>query len=164
MKKINNEELHTIFTKMKNNNEIEFDKLYENYKNIVYGIAFSILKNKEDSEEIVQTVFMKLFKMDTEMLPNRHEASWLYTTAKNETISFLRKKQKNIDIEDIYEIQDTENQINNSIDTIEFNKTINKLNNIEKEIVSLKIVSNLSFYEIAKLLNKPVRNCKMEVL
>jgi len=164
MNKINNEELHTIFTKMKSRDEIEFNRLYENYKGIVYGIAFSILKNKEDSEEIVQTIFMKIFKMDTEMLPSKYEASWLYSITKNETISFLRKKQNDIDIEDIYEIQDTENQINKSIDNMEFNKIISKLNDTEKEIVSLKIISNMSFYEIAKLLKKPVRNSKMEIL
>lgn len=53
MKKIDKEELHSIFVEMKNGNELEFNKLYEKYKVLVYGVAFSILKNREDSEEIV---------------------------------------------------------------------------------------------------------------
>lgn len=59
MKKLDKEELHSIFIGIKDGNELEFNKLYEKYKALVYGVAFSILKNKEDSEEIVQIVFIK---------------------------------------------------------------------------------------------------------
>ena len=57
MAKINKQELHNIFAGIQNHNELEFNKLYEKYKNLVYGVAFSILKNKEDSEEVVQNIF-----------------------------------------------------------------------------------------------------------
>lgn len=159
MKKINKEELHSIFVGIKNNNELEFNKLYEKYKPLVYGIAFSILKNKEDSEEVAQATFIKIFKLEKEKLPKDHEASWIYKVAKNEAISYLRQRKENIDIEKIYEIEDN-NQIDKEIDKIWFNELISRLNDIEQEIVSLKILSNLSFNEIAKLLGKPTGTIK----
>lgn len=64
MKKINRQELHEIFMGIRNGNELEFNKLYENFKGLVYGVAFSILKNKEDSEETTQVVFMKIFNLE----------------------------------------------------------------------------------------------------
>ena len=46
MKKINEEELKEIFKKIKNNESDGIDLLYEKYNKLVYGVAFSILKNK----------------------------------------------------------------------------------------------------------------------
>ena len=43
MKKINVEELRELFIEIKYGNNIAFEKLYKNYKNLVYKIAYSIL-------------------------------------------------------------------------------------------------------------------------
>ena len=40
----------------------EFDNIYEKYKNMVYRLAISYLKNPIDAEDIVQNVFLKLHK------------------------------------------------------------------------------------------------------
>lgn len=156
MDKINKEELHSIFCGIKNGNELEFNKLYEEYKSLLYGIAFSILKNKEDSEEIVQIVFMKIFKLEKRKLPINKEASWLYEVTKNEVINFLRSKKQEINIDEIYYITNEENEINNIIDKESYNKIIQRLNKKEQEIVSLKIISDFSFKEISKILNLPI--------
>lgn len=160
MNKIDEKELNELFIELKHNNKIAFEKLYTKYNKLVYGIAFSILKNKEDSEDIVQIVFSKLYKIDKNKLPSNKEASWLYTLTKNETISFLRKKNNDINLESIYEIEDKDNEINNIIDQVEFNRLISGLNDKEKQIISLKILANLSFDEIGKLLNEPTGTIK----
>lgn len=160
MNKIDEKELKELFIELKHNNKIAFEKLYAKYNKLVYGVAFSILKNKEDSEDVVQIVFSKLYKIDKSKLPSNKEASWLYTLTKNETISFLRKKNNDINLESIYEIEDKDNEINNIIDQVEFNRLIRGLNDKEKQIISLKILANLSFDEIGKLLNEPTGTIK----
>lgn len=160
MNKIDERELSELFIELKHNNKIAFEKLYSKYNKLIYSIAFSILKNKTDSEDIVQTVFTKLYTMSKDKFPIQKQASWLYSLTKNETISFLRKKKHNIDLESIYEIEDRDNEINNIIDQIEFNRLISKLNDKEKQVVSLKILANLSFEEIGKLLDVPTGTVK----
>ena len=160
MKKINVEELRELFIEMKNGNNIAFEKLYKNYKNLVYKIAYSILKNSYDSDDIVQIVFEKIYSIDKDKLPTRNESSWLYSVTKNETINYLNKKKNHIELEEIYEIEDNNNEINELINKDSYNRLIGKLNENEKEIISLKILSNLSFKEIAKLLNKPTGTIK----
>lgn len=160
MIKIDDKELNELFIELKHNNKIAFEKLYTKYNKLVYGVAFSILKNKEDSEDVVQIVFSKLYKIDKNKLPSNKEASWLYTLTKNETISFLRKKNNDINLESIYEIEDKDNEINNIIEQVEFNRLISGLNDKEKQIISLKILANLSFDEIGKLLNEPTGTIK----
>lgn len=160
MEKINVEELRELFIEIKYGNNIAFEKLYKNYKNLVYKIAYSILKNSYDSDDIVQIVFEKIYSIDKDKLPTRNESSWLYSVTKNETINYLNKKKNHIELEEIYEIEDNNNEINELINKDSYNRLIGKLNENEKEIISLKILSNLSFKEIAKLLNKPTGTIK----
>lgn len=160
MEKINVEELRELFIEIKYGNNIAFEKLYKNYKNLVYKIAYSILKNSYDSDDIVQIVFEKIYSIDKDKLPTRNESSWLYSVTKNETINYLNKKKNHIELEEIYELEDNNNEINERINKDSYNRLIGKLNENEKEIISLKILSNLSFKEIAKLLNKPTGTIK----
>lgn len=160
MEKINVEELRELFIEIKYGNNIAFEKLYKNYKNLVYKIAYSILKNSYDSDDIVQIVFEKIYSIDKDKLPTRNESSWLYSVTKNETINYLNKKKSHIELEEIYELEDNNNEINELINKDSYNRLIGKLNENEKEIISLKILSNLSFKEIAKLLNKPTGTIK----
>ena len=160
MEKINIEELKELFIEIKYGNNIGFEKIYKKYRNLVYGIAFSLLKNKHDSEDIVQIVFTKIYSIDKNKLPVKNEASWLYSVTKNETLNFMKKKKDDISLDDIYEIPDNNNELIKLIDQDNYNRLISKLDNIEKEIVSLKILANFSFEEIGKLLNKPTGTIK----
>ncbi len=161
MKKKNEKELELIFKRLKSsNNKDDFELFYNNYNKLVYKVSFTILKNKDDSEDVVQSVFSKIYALPKDKFPTEHILTWIYSVTKNESISLLRKKKDNINIDSIYDIEDTDNEINNIIDRVEFNKFISKLNETEKEIVSLKILSDLSFEEIAKLLNKPTGTIK----
>lgn len=141
---------------IKNGNELDFNKLYEKYKNLVYGVTFSILKNKEDSEEIVQKVFIKLWKMEKNKMPTNNEASWLYKVTKNETLNFLKEKKEEISIDELYYITHEDKELNEIIEKDTYNKIIVKLPLKEQEIVSLKILSKLSFREISIILNIPI--------
>lgn len=153
-------ELKNIFNELKKGNKNVIEELYKKYNKMVYGIAFSILKNKEDSEDIVQTVFQKLYTIDKDKMPKDKEATWLYAVTKNEALLLLRKKQDTYDIEKIYNIANDDNEINKLIDRESYNQLINKLDSKEKEVVSLKIISNLSFSQISELLGEPVGTVK----
>ena len=158
---IDDKKLNKTFIDLKSkNNSHSFEELYKLANKIVYGVAFSILKNKEDSEDVVQSVFTKILALDKEKLPTTKCASWLYEVTKNEAILIYRKKKDTVEIEQIYEIEDKDNEINKVIDKMQYNRLISKLNDKEKEIVSLKIISGLSFEEISKLLSEPVGTIK----
>ena len=154
------EELKRLFYEIKNGNKQVIEEIYKKYNKIIYGIAFCILKNKEDSEDIVQIFFSKLYSLEVNKLPNNNESSWIYTTTRNESINFLKKKRNNIDYDSMYEIVETNNEINQIIDKDSYNRIISKLNDTEKQIISLKILADLSFGEIGKLLNIPTGTVK----
>ena len=153
---INKKELHELFQGIKQGSRTAFEVLYKRYNQLVYKIAFSIIKNKENSEDIMQNVFTKIFELPEIKLPDNKEASWLYTVTKNETITKLRKLKEDIDIDSIYNMATDCKDIENIIDNDKYNRIIDKLDKKEQEIVSLKILGQLSFKEIARLMNMPI--------
>lgn len=149
-------ELHLLFADLKNNDKNALEKIYLNYKDLIFKIAYSILKDINDAEDIVQNVICKIYKLDKIKLPTRNELSWLYSVTKNETINFYKKRNREINMEDIYLIKDINNEIDETINVIYYNEIIKKMNEKDKEIISLKIISNLSFKTISKILNVPI--------
>ena len=153
--KIDEKELNELFKEIKNNNKMAFEKLYSRYNKLVYGIAFSILKNKQDAEDMVQNVFTKIYSIDKNKLPSSNEASWLYTLTKNESINFILKNKNYIRVETLEELPTEDRNFEDIIDKDTYNKIIKRLNETEREIVSLKIISRMTFKDISKLLKMP---------
>lgn len=149
-----------LFAKIKNNNNTAFEELYSKYSKLIYKIAYSILKNKSDAEDVMQLVFEKIYSMDKKNLPTKNETSWIYSVTKNETLNYFKSNRNNINLDDIYEIEDNNQEISKIIDQENYNRLISKLNDNEKEIISLKIISNFSFEEIGKILNMPTGTVK----
>lgn len=132
-----------------------YDFFYKEYYSLIYGIVFSILKNKENTEDVVQEIFMKIYNLDKTKLPEKGTLSWIYTVSKNETFNYLRRKKQEVNIDDIYELQEESSEIEEIIDIHTYNKIISGLTEKEKEIVSLKILSNLTFKKIGQMLQMP---------
>lgn len=161
MKNINEEELHSIFRKLKTDKkDNNFNELYDKYNNLVYSIAFSFLKDKENSEDITQLVFSKIWNMELDNLPSKNEASWLYSLTKNETLNYIRKQKSTVTLDEVYYINNEDKDINELIDRDSYNRIIVRLNKKEQEIVSLKLLSNLTFNEISQILNEPIGTVK----
>lgn len=160
MGKLNESELKELFIEIKHNNKIALEKLYNRYNKLVYGIAFSILKNKEDSEDVVQIVFSKLYVLEKDKLPTDKIGTWLYTVTKNEALLLLRKNNNDVNLDTIYDLEDENNEIDKFINKDSYNRLINGLNQKEQEVVSLKILSNFTFKEIGELLGESANTIK----
>ena len=155
-KAINELELREIFEKIKNGDENSFESLYKNYHDLVFRISFSILKKKENSEDVCQEVFAKLMKLDKSKFPSTGEASWLYSVTKNEALQFIRKQKENVDIDELYTLESESDEIEDIVDMDSYYKLLEGLKTIDKEIISLKILSDFTFEKIAQMLNMPI--------
>lgn len=149
-------ELKPIITLIKNNNREGVELLYKHYFQLMYGVAFSVVKNKEDSYDIVQNVMLKLFNLDREKFPQKGEVSWLYTVVKNEALMLIRKERKKVDIDNIIEQGELDSDIESFVDMEAYYAMLEGLNEKEKEIVTLKVLGGLSHKEISQILGKPI--------
>ena len=155
MNNLNKEEIHNIFEKIKLGNKEGIEEFYKKYQKLIIDISFTIVKDKIIAEEISQIVFTKIMQMPIEKLPIENELSWLYAVTKNQTIDYLRKQNDNIDVDSIYDIPEGKNKIDDIIDKHYYNKLISRLEDDEKEIVSLKVLNKYTFKEIGQMLGKP---------
>ena len=142
--------IHLLMQNVIENKEKYFEILYKEYNNFVSKIVFSIIKNKDDAEDITQNIFMKIYKLPVEKLPTKNETSWLYAVSKNETLNYIKSKKKDISIEDL-QLYEKENNI---LDKIDYQRLMEKLDSEEELIIKLKTESNFTFKEIAKVLGK----------
>lgn len=155
MGNLNKKEIHDMFQRIKAGEKEGIEDLYVKYKDLIINISFSIVKDRNIAEEISQNIFLKILKIDKEVFPDNNELSWIYTITKNQTIDYLRKQHTNIDIDSIYEINDENNEIENIVEQDTYNKIIEGLEEKEREIISLKIISGMTFREIGEILEMP---------
>lgn len=150
------ENIHKDFKNLKQNKEQYFNEFYNNNYNLVYRISFSILKDKENSEDVTQNVFEKIYKLPNDKLAENFESTWLYTVTKNESLQYIRKSKFNIPLdENIDVIKSNNNEIDDIVENEDYKKIVKKLNKKEEQIISLKVLSEFTFKEIGEILSMP---------
>jgi RNA polymerase sigma-70 factor (family 1) len=69
-----------------------FERLFREHYNTLANYALSIVKNKQDAEDVVQDVFVKLWQNSPQVVSTDQVKFYLYTATKNTCISLLRKQ------------------------------------------------------------------------
>lgn len=149
-------EMKDVFKMLRQGDKQGLAILYDAYYNKMYGIAFSVSKNRMLSEDAVHNVMCKFMILDVTQFPSEHEFSWLYTVVKNETLMLMRKEKSVLPIEGVSEIGIEDKRIEDFVDLEEFYKIIAPLKDEQKEVVALKILGGYTHKEIAEMLDKPL--------
>lgn len=69
-----------------------FEALFRQHYNALANYAYSILKNKQNAEDVVQDVFVKLWQNTPDVINTPNVKFYLLTATKNNCISLLRKQ------------------------------------------------------------------------
>lgn len=145
-----------------------FDKLYEAYCKKLYYFAFSILKSKEDAEEVVQNSFFKIWEKRKSIDSNYSFKSFLFSIAYHVTIDVLRKRLKERHFRDSILDKATSNY--NLEEAIDFGDLLEHVEQIVKElpprkneIYQLSRVNHLSYNEIAEKLSISVKTVENSI-
>ena len=98
MKKDSNDIDSVLIEKVKNGNEGAFNFLVNKYYPRVYASLFSFTKSKEDSEDLAQQTFLKVWQQIKTFRGDSAFFTWVYriaiNLAKNYVVSSGYKKQK----------------------------------------------------------------------
>jgi RNA polymerase sigma-70 factor (ECF subfamily) len=70
-----------------------FDELYQKYHHDVFQFLFYMVRNKEHAEDLVQEVYIRVFKSYDRFEGKSSEKTWLFSIAKNVAIDFFRKQK-----------------------------------------------------------------------
>ncbi len=149
-------ELINIF--LQNNDNSCVGELYKRYGHLVLGLCIKYLKDKDNAEDAVMSIFGQLLN---DLKKHRIEffKSWLYTYSKNYCLMQLRKKQSQLK----KELEIKENEIflmdYNSIEHLNekeqqitiMQMALNELNKEQKTCLELFYLSQKSYSEIVEI-------------
>ena len=77
--------------------EAALSKLYDRYSRTVYGVGIKILGDRSSAEELVQEVFLKVWRSSGTFDPSRGSFStWLYRVTRNVALDFYRKRASRV--------------------------------------------------------------------
>ena len=135
------------------------EQIYEEYFNTVYKYLLCLTRDKDVAEELTQETFYRAVKKIHTFKGNCKISVWLCQIAKNlwydeiaKRKKFQYSKEENMDdIEDLKNIEDT--VITNS-EKMQLYKNMQRLDELTREVIYLRITGELNFKEIGIILNK----------
>lgn len=138
---------------IKRRSESAFREVYDDYFKLLKHIIYKMVRNHDIANDLVQETFMKMYERIHTYTVDTNFKFWLIQIAKNTTLDYLRKEQKQLNItinEDAIENCIDENREQN------YDHLYTKIERIvtkdEYEIVILRIFHGLKFHEIASML------------
>lgn len=152
-------------------NPNRFTYFVSQYKDMAYSIAFRIVNNKEDAEEIVQDSFIRAFKSLHKFRHSSKFSTWLYRIVVNRALSVRSQVKKSIieiDINAIPEIQfeeiGTAYRNLTQEERVKFiNLALEQLPEEDSLLLTLFYLNENSIEEISRITNIKVENVKMKL-
>jgi RNA polymerase sigma-70 factor (ECF subfamily) len=83
----------TLILKIKRGDHAAFKELYKRYFDRLYFFSLRYLKNKEETEGIVQEIFIKVWEIRNDLNPEKSFNSFLFTITKNAIFNKMKKRK-----------------------------------------------------------------------
>ncbi len=150
-----------------------FTKYYTEYRKQIFYYIRKRVNNNELAEDIVSDTFMDLLE-NLEKLnykEGKGVKSWLYKVARNNMIDYFRRKSTNTERAgidpDFFEVlgvvpDESLKEVIKDEQLGEIFDALDGLKSEEKEVVSLRLVDELSFKEIGEIMEKSEGAVKMQ--
>ena len=171
------EEERKLIEKCKQYDKYSFMELYKRYEKYLYSLCFSYVQNSQDALDLVQEIYIKVFKNISKFDIEKPFRSWIRKIAVNTCLNFKRTIKNNIismnsyvnDEEEIAlgdTISSDEDVLEDIIDTE--NKYLIKkyLKEIPEEyriVLILRYYEDLSYNEISEIINMPLGTVKTKI-
>lgn len=131
----------------------EYNTAVRSLSHRLYGYVYKSLRDEDDANDIVQDSFLKLWQ-NKESVELEKAKSWLFTTAHNALINFVKKQSRTQSMETVpYAEPSIEGNHNQSFELKEIiQKYINTLPELQKSILLLRDLEGYSYEEIGEML------------
>jgi len=158
-----------LIKRIKQNDEFAFREIYDRYKYRVFSFAARYLNEKSEIEEIIQEIFVKLWKTRHRIKEDLPLHNYLFTITKN---TILHKKQKQLNEQKYLEYARTfySMQYFHTQEEVEFRElekivesSVEKLPPKRKEVFLLNRIDGLTYKEIADKTNLSLKTVEAHI-
>ncbi len=139
--------------------EAGYRMLLQEFQEQLYWQIRKLVLDHDDAHDVLQNVFVKVFKGIKNFKGDSKLSSWLYRIAYNESMTFLTKKGKQLQIDDTQLQSHLVNQLEADVyftgDEIQLTlqKALATLPKRQGEIFKMRYYDEVKFKDIAKLLD-----------
>lgn len=139
-----------------------FESIVDKYQKAIFNVAFRMVSDYDDAEDIAQSVFIKAFEKLATFNPKYKFFSWLYRMAVNESLNFLNQRKRLQELDKNF-VSKTKRP-DEAYDDIELSQNIqNALMHLKPDyraILVLKHFEDFSYEEIGYVLGIPEKTVK----
>ena len=151
-----------------------FGQLVERYATIIVNLAYRMVGDRTEAEDLAQETFVAAFKALPRFRAESKFSTWLYRIAANKCKDWLRAKRpgqgaQDVDIDEVFdegaaaEEQTPERLLSQQQVAAQLDRAIQRLPPLYREAFVLKHVEGLSYEEMQEILNVNADTLKMRV-
>ena len=140
--------------------------LYDRYSGIVYSVALRVLGDTAAAEDVLQEVFMQLWKNPGVFDSSRGNlGAWLAVIARNRAIDGLRKRRPETDVEDvIVSVEpDMSGDAERSRAMEKVRSALSAMPAVQRSALEMAYFEGLSHSEIAAKIGEPLGTVKTRI-
>lgn len=152
-----------LVEKLKGQDNQAFSYLYDNYSAALYGIVKQIVGDSELSNDVLQEVFVNIWKKIDSYDPTKGRLfTWMLNIARNASIDKTRSKnfQQSLKQVPLTESEMAHPVVRPGIDDYGLKKVIYKLKAEQRMLIDLSYYQGYTHDQIAKALNIPLGTVK----
>lgn len=143
-------------------NSDAFEGLFDKYEKPIFNIAFRLIKNFDDAEDITQTVFVNAYENLKTFNPKYKFFSWIYRSAINHSLNLISSQSRKEELnQNLITKEKTPEEIVNEIELSEnIQDALGELDINYRIVIVLKHFISFSYEEISDILEVPEKTVK----
>jgi len=132
----------------------EFEDFFRKHFDLVHSTALAVTGSREDADDVVQTVFLRLLRRELPRDVQKNPKAYLYRAAVNESLNIIRRRQRHptTDLEGVDMSANEVEPLQAEVIHRELYEAIAELKPKAAEILILRYVHEYTDVQIAKLL------------
>jgi RNA polymerase sigma-70 factor (ECF subfamily) len=140
-----------------------FERLLPAYRRRVFGLAYSMLRDRAAAEDLAQEVFVKLWLALPRYDGRAQLSTWIYAITRNAAISALRSRRQLVSLSDPAILEETmgiASEPRTDEEDVALRRQVECLPEKQRQAVTLYYFDERSVEEVAEMMGLPVNTVK----
>lgn len=155
-----NEQFDACMRQIQSGDKQGLKLIYEDYKAYIFAVMRSVAGRQEDAEDLTVDFFVRLWQQADSYRPGSGHKTWMTTIARNMAVDLVRRSGREIPADDVRETEDDSLTSPSAEDEVlapmNFREAIASLSAQKQQIMVMKIVGQMTFEEISRILGIPI--------
>jgi RNA polymerase sigma-70 factor (ECF subfamily) len=133
-----------------------FDTIFKEYARLIYRTAYGVTGNRQDAEDVLQTIFLKLVGREFPPDLRKNPEAYLYRAAVNASLNVIRSRRREVLVggNEYFEWSISSDSDESEAKIQRLYQAIAELDSASAEMLLLRYMHNKSDAEIARMLGK----------